>query len=316
MARGRPLVRISGKSTRTNSSGLRTGRNRVTQDPPRRGLQKENYLAASTTDAQGQAGIEIKPSQVYQGDCLKVMPRIKAKSVALIVCDLPYGVTRHPEDKVIDLELLWKEYTRILKDDGVVVLTSQFPFTLDLINSNRSMFKYDLIWNKVLISGFLNVNRRPLRVHEHILVFYKKLGTYNPQTTSGAKSHSKGKAKTNANNNYGEHGFVDHRNLLGTRKYPQSILTIPKPHPSIAAHRTEKPVELAEYLVKTYSNEGDLVLDNCLGSGWTAVACKRHNRNFIGIELRKDFVAICNQRLRKVRARHRAGGHSNHNAQP
>jgi site-specific DNA-methyltransferase (adenine-specific) len=244
----------------------------------------------------------LEINKIYQGDCLILMKDIPEKSINLILCDLPYGVTQNVEDKIIDMYKLWEQYNRILKEDGVIVLTSQFPFTIDLINSNRKMFKYDLIWNKVLTSGFLNANRMPLRVHEHILVFYNKLGTYNPQKTLGNKNHSKGKEKKNANNNYGVFGFVDNKNVLGDLKHPQSIITIQKAHPSVALHRTEKPVELSEYLIKTYTDEEDIVLDNCIGSGWTAVACVKTNRKFIGIELRQDFVDICNKRIMEVKS--------------
>ena len=244
----------------------------------------------------------IEINKVYQGDCLEVMKQIDDKSVDMILCDLPYGVTQNPEDKIIDMQKLWEQYNRVIKEDGVIVLTSQFPFTIDLINSNRKMFKYDLIWNKVLSSGFLNANRMPLRVHEHILIFYNKLGTYNPQKIIGQKNHSKGKEKKNANNNYGAFGFVDNKDVLGELKHPQSIITVQKTHPSIALHRTEKPVELAEYLIKTYTNEGDVVLDNCIGSGWTAVASLKTKRSFIGIELRNDFVEICLKRIMEVKS--------------
>ena len=250
----------------------------------------------------------LEINQIYQGDCLEIMKLIVDKSISLILCDLPYGVTQNKEDKVIDLEILWQQYKRIIKDDGVIALTSQFPFTIDLINSNRSMFKYDLIWDKVLVSGFLNANRMPLRIHEHILIFYKKLGTYNPQKTIGEKNHPKGKEKKTANNNYGEHGFVDNWEILGDLKHPTSILRISKPHPNVALHRTEKPVELAEYLIKTYTNKGDLVLDNCIGSGWTAIACVKTNRKFIGIELRQKFVDISVQRVMALKAKVKAGG--------
>jgi site-specific DNA-methyltransferase (adenine-specific) len=238
---------------------------------------------------------------IYQGDCLQVMREIADKSIDLICCDLPYGVTQNPEDKPLPLDILWKEYKRILKDGGVIVLTSQFPFTLDLILSNKEWFKYDLIWDKQLVSGFLNANKMPLRVHEHILVFYKKCKTYNPQKTAGAKSHSKGKPKTNANNNYGEFGFIDNGELLGELKHPTSILSIPKPHPSVALHRTEKPVALAEWIIKTYTNKGAVVLDNCIGCGWTAIAAKKNGRNFIGIELRQDFVEIALKRVEQTK---------------
>ena len=240
-------------------------------------------------------------NKIYQGDCLDIMHIIEDKSINLIICDLPYGVTQNKADIPIDLDKLWNHYKRILKEDGTIVLTAQFPFTADLFNSNPKMFKYDLIWDKTLTSGFLNANRMPLRVHEHILVFYNKLGTYNPQKVLGKKNHSKGKEKTNVNNNYGEFGFVDNKDKLGDMKHPKSIINISKTHPSKMKHRTEKPVELSDWLVKTYSNEGDLVLDNCIGTGWTAVSCKKHNRNFIGIELDEKHCEIANDNLKHLK---------------
>ncbi len=234
---------------------------------------------------------------IYTGDCLEIMPRIKDESIDLILCDLPYGVTQNKADIIIPLDKLWVQYKRIIKEKGIIALTSQFPFTIDLINSNRGWFKYDLIWDKKLPSGFLNANRMPLRVHEHLLLFYDKKGIYNPQKVIGEKSHSKGSMKTEINNNYGKYGKEDNSDLLGNLKHPTSIISIQKPHPSKALHRTEKPVELAEWIIKTYTNKGDLVLDNCIGTGWTAVASKRTDRNFIGIEKEIKFVDIANKRL-------------------
>ena len=239
----------------------------------------------------------IKSNKIHQGDCLQIMGKVEDRSIDLILCDLPYGVTANPKDKIIDLKKLWQEYSRIIKERGKIVLTSQFPFTIDLINSKREWFRYDLVWNKILTSGFLNANRMPLRLHEHILVFYNKEGTYNPQKSKGYKNHSKGSMKSDVNNNYGKYGKIDNSENLGELKHPQSIVTISKPHPSKAMHPTEKPIALAEYLIKTYSNEGDLVLDNCIGVGWTAIACAKSNRNFIGIELNSDFVKIAEERL-------------------
>ena len=242
----------------------------------------------------------METNKIYQGDCLELMKQMEDKGVDLILCDLPYGVTQNKADEVIDLSKLWEQYKRIIKDDGTIVLTSQQPFTTDLINSNREMFKYELIWNKELPSGFLNANRQPLRVHENILIFYKNLVIYNPQKFKGNKNHSKGSMKTDVNNNYGIYGKVDNTEELGEMKHPQSIISFMKPHPSKAKHPTEKPVELAEWIIQSYSNEGDLILDNCIGTGWTAIACKKFNRNFIGIDLNKDYILIAEERLSKL----------------
>ena len=216
----------------------------------------------------------------------------------MILCDLPYGVTQNKDDVPINLKSLWMQYKRIIKSSGNMVLTSQFPYTLELILSNRGWFRYDLIWDKGLTSGFLNANRQPLRQHEHVLIFYESLGTYNPQKTKGAKSHSKGKPKETQNRNYGNFGWVN-SDESGV-KFPTSIISIIKPHPSKARHPTEKPVELFEWLIKTYSNEGDVVLDNCIGSGTTAVACINTKRNFTGIELEEKYYKIALERISKT----------------
>jgi len=241
--------------------------------------------------------VYVGTNKIINGDCLQEMRQMDDGIIDLILCDLPYGVTQNEADKVIDLQKLWEQYKRIIKDDGTIILTSQQPFTTDLINSNRGMFRYELIWHKELPSGFLNANRQPLRVHENILIFYKNLGTYNPQKVLGKKSHSKGSMKTDVNKNYGKYGKVDNTEELGDMKHPQSVISFMKPHPSKAEHPTEKPVELAEWIIKSYSNEGDLILDNCIGTGWTAIACKNLNRNFIGIDLNKEYCNIANQRL-------------------
>ncbi len=237
----------------------------------------------------------MEKNKIYQGDCMELIKKITDRSIVLILCDLPYGVTQNKLDITLNLKELFNEYWRVLKKDGVIVLTASQPFATDLINIEPINFKYELIWDKVRTSGFLNANRMPLRSHENILIFYKKLGIYNPQFTKGDKSHSKGKITTDVNYNYGKHGKIDNSEVHGKKKFPKSILTFIKPHPPI--HPTQKPVELFEWIVKTYSNERDLVLDNCMGSGTTAVACKRTNRNFIGIEKEQKYVEMANKRL-------------------
>lgn len=171
------------------------------------------------------------------------MRNISDKSVDMILCDLPYGVTHNKSDVVIPFEPLWEQYNRIIKDNGVIVLFAQGGFYIDLVNSNRKMFRYDLVWDKQLATGFLNANRMPLRRHEQIAVFYKKLPTYNPQFSIGEPLHSKGPlymSKQGKNSNYGEYRQVAGRED-STQKYPTSILSFQKPHPSVAKHRTEKP---------------------------------------------------------------------------
>ena len=238
--------------------------------------------------------------QLYKGNCLEIMTKIPDKSVDMICCDLPYGTTQNKLDIVIPFEPLWEQYERIIKDDGCIALFAQGLFYVDLINSNRKLFRYDLVWDKVLISGFLNAKRMPLRQHEQIAIFYKKLPLYNPQFTQGKPLHSKGINYMNKeikNQNYGNFQHTDDSRKGSTEKYPTSILRFPKPHPSIAKHRTEKSIECLEWLIKTYTNEEDTVLDNCMGAGSCGIACKNTNRKFIGIELDENYFKIAEDRI-------------------
>lgn len=239
--------------------------------------------------------------KLYHGDCLEIMKDIPDKSIDMILCDLPYGVTaKNKWDNIIPFDLLWEQYNRIIKDNGAIVLFGQDKFTAECMLSNKKMHRYNLIWNKLITTGFLNANRMPLRQHEDIMVFYKKLPTYNPQKAKGKPSHSKGKivGKRNDehlnNNTYGD--FIVTENI-SDMKHPTSILQFAKPHSSIAIHPTQKPVDLLEYLIKTYTNENDIVLDNCMGSGSTGVACINTNRKFIGIELDESYFNIAKERI-------------------
>ena len=233
------------------------------------------------------------------GDCLQKMQSIPESSIDCIIADLPYGVTNNKDDKVIPFDMLWEQLDRVIKDNGCIALFAQGLFYVDLVNSNREHFKYDLVWDKVLTSGFLNANRMPLRSHEQIAIFYKKQPTYNPQKTKGKPNHSKGKDKgvSPINNNYGEFGFVDNKETLGDMKHPTSIIKFAKIHPSKAIHPTQKSVECIEWLIKTYTNAGDTVLDPCMGSGTTGVACANTGRNFIGIELDNKYLEIAKKRI-------------------
>lgn len=237
------------------------------------------------------------------GDCLELMKDIPDKSIDMILCDLPYGVTANKRDIVLPFTDLWNAYNRIIKDNGCIALHAQGLFYVDLINSNRKYYRYDLVWNKVLTSGFLNAKKMPLRQHESIAIFYKKPPTYNPQMKLGAVNHSKCTAKNYQNNNYGEYAFVDSKQ--DGLKYPTSILRFSKPHPSVALHRTEKPVALLEYLINTFTNVGDIVLDNCMGCGSTGVACVNTGRSFIGIELDKQYFDIAKKRIDEARKQKR-----------
>lgn len=238
--------------------------------------------------------------KLLKGDCLELMTEIPDKSVDMILCDLPYGTTQHKDDIVIPFKKLWEHYERIIKDNGPIVLFAQGLFYVKLVKSNTRLFRYDLVWDKVLTSGFLNAKRMPLRQHEQIAVFYKKLPVYNPQFTEGKPLHGKGNAylnKEHKNQNYGHFEMTDDSRKGSTEKYPTSILRFAKPHPSVAQHRTEKSIECLEWLIKTYTNEGDVVLDNCMGSGTTGIAAVRTNRSFIGIEIDEHYFELSSKRI-------------------
>jgi len=237
-------------------------------------------------------------NKVILGDCLEVMKEIEDKSIDMILCDLPYGTTSCSWDIIIPFEPLWEQYKRIIKDNGAIVLTASQPFTSALVMSNVEMFKYDLVWNKNLATGFLNANRMPLRSHEEILIFYKKQPIYNPQKIKGKKNHSRGKNKCKTNNLYGYHKIAEDN--FTELKHPKSVLEIQKEHPSKTIHPTQKPVALFEYLIKTYTNENDLVLDNCAGSGTTGIACINTKRNYILIEKEKEYYDIIIKRIKEV----------------
>lgn len=235
----------------------------------------------------------IENNKVYNMECINGMSKIKDKSIDMILCDLPYGQTaRNKWDTVIPFDKLWEQYNRIIKDNGAIVLFANGMFTADLMQSNRKNWKYNLVWDKVLSSGFLNSKKMPMRGHEDICVFYKKPPIYNPQMVEGKECHSRGSAvgksqeNFSRNTNYGELNAVETK---GNLKYPKSIITFSKPHPSTTIHPTQKPVEGLEWLIKTYTNEGDVVLDNCMGSGSTVIACLNTGRKYIGFELEKEF---------------------------
>lgn len=228
------------------------------------------------------------------------MKGLPCKSVDMILCDLPYGVTANKWDVPLPFDKLWEEYKRIIKPNGVIALFGQGKFFADLINSNRKWFRYDLVWDKVIVSGFLNANRMPLRRHEQIAIFYNKLPTYNPQFWQGPPIHGTSGLryrKREVNHNYGKFRRISTRPAGTTEHYPTSIIQVKKTHQSVAKHPTEKAVGLLEYLIKTYTNIGDIVLDNCIGSGSTAVACVKTQRHFIGYEIEKEYCEIAKRRI-------------------
>ena len=281
--------------------------------------------------------------KLYQGDCLEIIKEIPNKSIDMILCDLPYQVTKNKWDTIIPMndyiiandeslekdefylkqflkglskkeidkiwkenkqEGLWSHYNRIIKDNGAILLFGQDIFSAQLINSNLKMYKYKWFWKKDRPSGFLNAKKMPLKDVEEILVFYKKCPIYNPQFWEGIPLHGMGtkyKEGNLGNNNYGK--FASHTNPSAnregdTKKCPRQVLEFKRPHPPIFP--TQKPVDLCEYLIKTYTNEGDLVLDNCMGSGSTGVACKNLNRRFIGIELNSKTFNLAKDRIEGV----------------
>ena len=241
--------------------------------------------------------------KLYKGDCLDLFENIEDKSVDMILCDLPYEVTQNKKDIKIPFKPLWENYERVIKDNGAIVLFAQGLFYIDLVNSNRKLFRYDIIWDKKLTTGFLNAKRMPLRQHEQIAVFYKKAPTYNPQFKKGKPLHSKGKSYTEKdpkNQNYGKYENWDDSRAGSTDKYPTSIFTFQKPHPSVVVHRTEKPVDLLKELILTYTNEGELVLDNTMGSGSTGVAALEVGRRFIGMEMDEEYFNLSSERIKKI----------------
>ena len=232
---------------------------------------------------------------LMHGDCLELMKTIDDKSVDMILCDLPYGCTKSRNwDSVIPFKPLWEQYNRIIKDNGAVVLFGIEPFSSELRVSNLKNYRYDYVWKKNQGTGFLNANRMPIRSHEMISVFYKKLPQYNKQMRYGFKPYSK--TKGTENNLYGNHKVVASTSVDGER-YPISILEFPCVNQKDRMHPTQKPVALLEYLIRTYTNEYDIVLDNCMGSGSTGVACKNLNRGFIGIEKDDNYFNIAKNRI-------------------
>ena len=234
---------------------------------------------------------------IQQGDCLELMQQIPNKSIDMILCDLPYGTTKNKWDNIIPLDALWEGYLRIIKDNGAIVLFADGIFTATLMMSNPKLWRYNLVWDKQRGCDFLNANIKPLKSHEDICVFYKHKPTYNKQYwySTPYKLIKNG----SLSNNYGERGVAYTESADG-RRNPLSILSFPRDGKKI--HPTQKPVALLEYLIKTYTNEGDTVLDNCMGSGSTGVACINTNRNFIGMELDEKYFEIAKERLDKCQS--------------
>ena len=242
-------------------------------------------------------------SEIFLGDCLSVMEDLSDNSIDMVFCDLPYGTTQNKWDNVIPFDKLWSAYNRVVKENGAIVLTSQQPFTSQLIMSNPSQFRYEWIWEKNKATGHLNAKKMPMKAHENILIFYRKLPTYNPQKTEGKPYTCKRRSVGYYNQpreDYTKNSLTENK---GDR-HPSSIIDIENtileynnPHKTI--HRTQKPVDLLEWLIKTYSNENNTVMDFCMGSGTAGVACKNLNRKFIGVEKDKEIFKMAKERIFK-----------------
>lgn len=231
--------------------------------------------------------------KLFQGDCLELMKDIPDGSVDCVITDPPYGTTDCDWDKIPDLKLFFEHGFRVLKENGPLISFSQLPFAVDLINACREYFRYEIIWQKTRATGFLHANKRPLRAHENILVFYRKIPVYNPLKTKGSpykpRRHGinsdlyRNKKPYTTNNNTGD-------------RHPHDVLLFKNSNHN-SMHPTQKPVELIEWLVKTYTNPGDTVLDCFMGSGTTGVACVRNGRKFIGMELQEKYFEIAKNRI-------------------
>ena len=238
----------------------------------------------------------IELNKIYNEECLEGMKRIPDKSVDMILCDLPYGTTACKWDTIIPFEPLWEQYERVIKDNGAIVLTASQPFTSALVMSNPKMFRYEWIWLKTRASNFQNARRMPMKRHENVCVFYKKLPTYNLELReldtpiiSSRKNKSGeilGKITDNGDYYQKETGF----NFSDIRYSNPNNGNV---------HPTQKPNDLFEFLIRTYTNENETILDNCIGSGTTAIACINTNRNFIGFELDENYHTVANERIIK-----------------
>ena len=253
--------------------------------------------------------IERVLNKVIEGDCLEVMYQIPSKSVSMILCDLPYGTTQNHWDSVIPLDGLWRHYERIIRDDGVIALTGQGLFTAQLMLSNSKLFKYKLTWIKSKSTNFLNAKKQPLLKHEDVCIFYRNQPKYNPQMSSG-EPYDKGYRKNQLTGSYGDFNTV-HVKSAGDR-YPTDVVYFKTAESEGEVyHPTQKPIELGRYLIRSYTQPQDIVLDNACGSGSFLVSAILENRRFIGIEKneevylhrkqRTDYIEVCNTRIKGAR---------------
>ena len=229
------------------------------------------------------------------GDCLELMSEIPDGSIDMVCCDMPYGTTNCRWDTALDLQRLWEQYKRITKESAAIVLFAQTPFDKVLGCSNLPMLKYELIWEKTSATGHLNAKKMPMKAHENILVFYRKLPTYNPQKTHGHERKQSKTGKTYNSDCYGDETakpFYD-----STERYPRSVQVFAADKQTNNLHPTQKPLALIEWLIATYTNAGEAVLDNCMGSGTAGEACKNLGREFVGIELDKGYFEMAQRRI-------------------
>lgn len=244
---------------------------------------------------------ELELNKIYHGDCFNFLPLLQKESIDLILCDLPYSQTNCSWDEQLDLKRLWEAYNLIIKGNGCIILFAHQAFAHQLVASNQKMFRYELIWEKSHNTNFFNAKIQPLRSHENILVFYKKLPTYNPQKTTG---HAKIEVKASGRKSRHIELWDKQdkaKDYSSSERYPRSVLYFASDRQKESYHPTQKPLKLIEYLIKTYSNEGDIVLDNCIGSGTTAVAAINTNRRYIGMEKEEKYFDIAIDRIGKLR---------------
>lgn len=239
----------------------------------------------------------MERNKIYNMECIAGMSGLPPRSVDMILCDLPYGVTDCQWDKLLPLNQLWEQYLRIIKEDGAIVLTACQPFTIQLIMSQRKLFRYCWYWRKNCPTGFANAKRQPLRCIEDVVVFYRRPGTYHPQGLRRLATPLEKKAAPKAGGVY-KAGTLNKPHIQEFTAYPRNLLEVPCER---GLHPTQKPAALFEYLVRTYTDPGELVLDNCIGSGTTAVACIRSGRDYLGFELDPHYCAVARRRAEKER---------------
>jgi len=255
---------------------------------------EEIKMENEKSDIEVNLDINMENFQLINGNCLVEMKNIHSKSIDMILCDLPYGMTKNSWDIALPFDELWNEYNRIIKDNGAIILFGSQPFTSLMITSNLKMFRYSLVWEKNKFSDFLNAKRKPMKTNEDIVIFYKKQPTYNPQYWYSTPYERWNKqSAVDKQSNYGSHkeNYVQ----SDGKRLPTTVLKFNRVERPV--HPTQKPTNLLEWLIKTYSNENDAVLANCMGSGSTGVACKNTNRKFIGIELEKKYYEISQQNI-------------------